>query len=137
MRTFRLAAPVVCAVALACGDPAAPTVADLAGSYSATTLTWQDSTGTTNWLAQGSSLSIVLMANDSTRGRLFVPGGDENGADLEADLAGSWVLRGDTVEFDQAADTFVRDMPFVFAGGKLAGQATFSGGTVRVVMVKQ
>ena len=35
------------------------------------------------------------------------------------------------------ADTFVRDMPFVYAGGKLTGQATFSGTDVKVVLAKQ
>lgn len=82
-------------------------------------------------------LNIVLMANDSTTGRLFVPGGADSGVDLDADLTGTWVLHGDTVEFSQTADTFVRDMPFVYAGNKLSGEAQFSGVSVRVVMARQ
>ena len=129
--------PVALLVAIvACGDTAAPTVADVAGIYTATSLTTQDSGGTTNWLTQGSSLGVTLDADGVTTGHLFVPGGNDSGGDLNADLAGTWVLHGDTVEFDQVADTFVRDMPFVFADNQLTGNATFSGTTVHVVLAK-
>ena len=137
MRSSSLVTPLLCAVVLACGDSVAPTATDVVGNYSATTFTTRDSSGTVNWLTQGALLNVVLAANDSTAGRLFVPGGADSGGDLDADLAGTWVLHGDTVEFDHAADTFVRDMPFVFKDNTLSGEATFSGATVRVVMVKQ
>ena len=137
MQTLRFAVPMLCAVAVACGSSTAPTTTDVVGSYSVSTFTSHDSTGTTNWLSQGALLNIVLTENDSTTGRLFVPGGADSGADLDADLIGTWLLHGDTVEFDEMADTFVRDMPFVYAGGKLTGQATFSGTDVKVVLAKQ
>ncbi len=137
MRTLRFASPILCAAALACSDTAAPTTAEVAGSYRATTFTAVESSGTTDLLAQGSLLNMVLTAEGGTTGRLFAPGGDEDGSDLDADLTGTWVLHGDTVEFDHAADTFVREMPFVFANGTLSGEATFSGTSLRVVMQKQ
>jgi hypothetical protein len=137
MRTLRIASPLLCVAALACGDTTAPTVADVAGSYGAATFTTQDVTGTTDLLAQGTLLNIVLTADGNTTGRLLVPGGNDDGSDFDADLAGTWLLHGDTVDFEHAADTFVRDMPFLFSGGKLSGQATFSGTNVKVVLAKQ
>ncbi len=127
--------PLLLAV-VACGDAAAPTLTDVAGSYSATTLTTQEASVITDLLAQGSLLNVVLNADGTTTGRLFVPNGGEQGGDFDADLAGTWVLHGDTVEFDHTADTFVRDMPFVFQNNRLTGEQTFSGTTVRAVLAK-
>jgi hypothetical protein len=118
---------------------AGPGVADVAGTYQATTFTTrsQSSQATTDQLAQGATLTIVLDTTRATTGRLFVPVGDENGNDLDASMAGTWALSHDSVGFSQAADTFVRDMPFVFANGALTGEGTFSGTVVRVVLTKQ
>ena len=117
----------------------APTTAVVAGTYQATTFTTrpQSSQATTDLLAQGATLTIALDTARATTGRLFVPHGDENGNDLDASMAGAWALSHDSVAFDQAADTFVRDMPFVFANGALSGEATFSETVVRVVLTKQ
>ncbi|HLB37993.1 MAG TPA: hypothetical protein VJL31_15580 [Gemmatimonadales bacterium] len=132
---------------LACTDPtldpppvesaAPPTVQEVAGSYNATTFTTREGGVTIDRLAQGALLDIVLQADSTTTGRLFVPDGAEDGGDFDANLAGTWVLRGDTVEFDHMADTFVRDMPFVFSNNKLTGERTFGTTTVLVVLSKQ
>lgn len=116
---------------------AAPTVAEVAGNYAATTFTTREGAVTTDQLARGSLLSLGLRTDSTTTGRLFVPDGGEEGGDFDADLVGTWLLRRDTVEFDHAADTFVRDMPFVFAAGRLTGERTFGTTTVRVVLSKQ
>ncbi len=112
-------------------------MADVAGSYVATTFTSQDSTGLTDWLGRGASVSLTLTASGATAGHLFVPGGAENGSDLSADMAGTWTLSADTVRFSQTADTFVRNMAFVFAGNQLSGQDSYSGTVVRLVVTKQ
>jgi hypothetical protein len=121
----------------ACGDAAAPTLTDVAGSYRATTFTTQDLGGATDWLAQGALLNLVLGADGGTTGRLFVPGADEGGGDFDADLAGTWLLHGDTVEFNHPADTFVRDMPFMFADNRLTGAGTFADTRLSLVLTKQ
>ena len=112
----------------------APSVADVAGQYHATTFTTrpESSQGTTDLLAQGATLTMALDTAGAATGRLFVPHGDENGNDLDASMAGTWALSQDSVAFGQDADTFVRDMPFVFANGALTGKSTFSGTVGRV-----
>jgi hypothetical protein len=124
------------AVLTAC-SPTAPSVEEVAGNYAATTLTTREGGVTTDQLALGSSLTLVLAADGSTIGDLYVPNGAEDGGNFDAVLTGTWVLHGDTVEFDHAADTFVRDMPFVFDNDRLTGERTFSATTVRVVLTKQ
>jgi hypothetical protein len=120
------------ALLTACSD--ALTVDDLAGSYSATTFTTQEGSATTDWLTGGASIHVTLSAAGNTSGRLFVPGGNEDGSDLDADLTGTWALAGSQVTFQHSADTFLRDMPFTVDAGRLIGEATFSGVTVRVVL---
>jgi hypothetical protein len=118
------------------GDPAAPTVEEVVGNYHATTLTTQEAGTTTDHLAAGASITLTLNAGLTTAGRLFVPGGNEDGSDFDADLTGSWTLTGRTVNLEHATDTFLRDMPLIADGSRLTGQATFSGVTVRVVLSK-
>lgn len=110
----------------------------LAGdNFGAITFTTTEDGETTDWLSEGATLEIELAANGTTTGHLFVPGADEDGRDLDADLAGSWTLKGDTVRFSQQADTFVRDMPFLVIDNELKGDATFSEARVQVVLVRQ
>jgi hypothetical protein len=62
---------------------------------------------------------------------------DEDGGDFDADLAGTWTLKGDTIRFAHPADTFVRDMPFAVHDTELRGDRTFSGVRVRVTLVRK
>lgn len=122
----------------ACGgdDPFSPTVETVTGSYEASTFTLTTTGGTTNLLAAGSTVSVTLAADGSTSGRLFVPGGAENGEDFDADLTGTWTLTGSTVTFDQSADTFIRDVEFTAGRNQLTSEGTFSGSTIRLVLTK-
>lgn len=131
---------------IGCGDdPTEPrlTMELLAGEYvaedsfGAITFTTTEAGQTVDWLARGASLTIRLAPNGSTEGRLFIPEADEDGSDLDADMAGTWTLVGDTVRFSQSADTFVRDMPFVARDGRLEGDRVFGGTRVRVTLVKR
>lgn len=110
---------------------------DVAGNYRATTFTTQEAGTTTDWLAAGATLDLVLQIPAVTTGRLFMPDAAEDGSDFDEDMAGTWTLRADTVDVEQGSDTFVRDVPFVYAAGRLTGERTFSGVLVRVVLTKQ
>ncbi|MBX6365003.1 MAG: hypothetical protein IRZ00_14130 [Gemmatimonadetes bacterium] len=129
----------------ACGDdsPAGPpTQESVAGVYQASaghagavfeiTALGQ----TTDVLAAGATIRLELKADGSTAGRLFVPGGDEDGSDLDADLTGTWTLQGDTVRLSHAADTFLRDIPLVVSRNQLTADQSFGGVRVRVSLVK-
>ncbi len=66
-----------------------------------------------------------------------MPGGGEGGADVNADMAGTWLLVGGKISFGQTADTFVRNMDFVPSQDRLSGDHTFADGTrVRVILTK-
>lgn len=113
---------------------------DVVGSYEATTFETTENGETTDQLAAGAEFTITLTSDGTTTGNLFVPGGAEDGGDLDASLAGTWTFNGNghTVEFDQDADTFVRDMTFTATrsggGVQLEGEESFGGPTITVVL---
>lgn len=144
-RTSVLAAVAALVVAVAaCGDdgtgPDGIEQNDVVGSYEATTFETTEDGQTTDQLAEGAALTITLDADGTTTGNLFVPGGAEDGGDLDASLAGTWSYdaASNSVSFGQDADTFVRDMSLtaVRAGGnvRLEGEETFGGVTITVVL---
>lgn len=114
---------------------------DVVGSYEATTFTTTQDGDTTDQLAQGAEFTIELDGDGTTTGQLFVPDGGEEGGDLDESLDGTWTFDSGSgmVEFDQSADTFVRDMTFsavgVGGGVRLEGEETFGDGvTIEVVL---
>jgi hypothetical protein len=127
----------------ACGDDeilvSSPSMQSVAGAYTATTfsITAGGTTGgsTSDVLTQGGSLQMSLAAGGSTTGRLVIPTAVA-GAAVDASMAGSWTLRGDTVRFTQAADTFVRDTPFLVRGNTLVGDRTFGTTRIQVTLRK-
>jgi hypothetical protein len=119
---------------LACGDSFSPSTSTVAGTYAASEL-WSTTGGIrTNRIAGGAILTITLAPNGTTTGRLFVPGGNENGSDLDVSMAGTWTLSGDQVTFTQGADTFVRDMSLTATEDQLAGDETFSSTRIEVTL---
>jgi hypothetical protein len=124
------------ALLVACSDPFKPTTENVVGDYSLQALTTTDSGGTVNWVTAGATCTISLAANGTTTGHLFLPGADTGGVDFNADMPGTWALSGDSISFDQAADSFVRDMSFGALENRLAGDHTFTGTRVRFVLTK-
>lgn len=123
---------VIFALFSACDDPL--TVNEISGSYEASTFTLTQDGSTDDLLAQGGSITLTLNADGTTSGRLFVPDGNEDGSDFDADLAGTWTLNGSRVSFDHPADTFIRDLSFAVDGSRLTGEGTFDSATLRVVL---
>jgi len=127
------------ALLLACGESTSPPDA-LVGNYTAVTMTSTGTSGQRNELLAGSTLVLNLNADGTTTGHFhFVP--PDGSPNFEADMAGTWTRNGLTVEFDQAADSFVRDMPFTMTAGPtatwdLVGDETFSGTRLQVTLRK-
>ena len=115
-----------------CNDPEEPDPHPAAGSYTAATFVNKSDVEDVDLLALGATLDIDLRANGTTSGTLFVPDGGDGGNDFEASMAGTWTIDGDQVEFDQDADTFVRNMVWTYDGFQL----TAENGEVRVVLVR-
>jgi hypothetical protein len=128
--TFLAVALVSCTV----GDPFAPTVDNVSGVYTAGRIVSADAAGVTDWMAAGGTLTLTLSSNGSLSGRLFLPGGGAGGGDLDANMAGSWLLIGHTVSFGQAAETFVRELDFLADKDRLAADRYF-GDSLRVIVV--
>ena len=121
-----------------CGDDSAfsPTVENVAGDYSATTYTLTLAVATVDQLVLGSEVELTLAPDGTTTGHLFAPGAGEGGADLDADLTGTWALSRGGVTFDQAADTFIRDVRFTADRNRLIGVASFGHQIVDLVLTK-
>lgn len=124
-------------------DPVSPdpiTVEDVAGDYVAEgetgVLKATEDEETTDWLDEGGKLTLELTDDGKATGQLLLPGGGEGGADLEADLEGTWTLKGDTVHLSPKADSFLKDLPLLFKDGKLEGKKEISGILYEVVLVR-
>jgi hypothetical protein len=121
-------------LAAACGDSFSPTMQNVAGIYTVTSLKMTTSGATTDELAIGATLKLELRDYGSVFGTLFVPGGGDGGGDLWASMAGTWNLGGDQVVFTQSADTFVGDMLFRATEDQLRGDGVFRGTRVQVTL---
>ena len=120
---------------VACGsDSTAPSDKPPAGHYTATSFVTTGNSGQTNEIAAGSTLELDLLPGGATTGHLHIADGG-NGQPVDADMAGTWTVSGTTVTVSQAADTFVRNMPFTSSldpalGWILVGDKIF--GTTRI-----
>ena len=135
MRLPRPAFLLVIAAIACSGDAFAPTTQNMAGTYYASTLTVTDASGTRDILAAGGShITLTLMSNGTAGGSMLIKGGNDDGSDFAADLAGTWQLIGKDITLDQTADTFMNDVTFTAGRGALAGEWIGTAETVRVVL---
>jgi hypothetical protein len=137
LKSSRLA-PAALVLLLACGgsDSFTPTEETVAGTYEASAFTATSFSGTTDLLLAGAIVDATLAPDGTTSGRLFVPGGAEDGSDLDEDLTGTWTLTGQTVTFDHAADTFITDVEFIAGRNTLTAEGTFGGLSLFLQLVK-
>ncbi len=137
---LRTGALLSAAALIACGgsDNGTEPLA-LAGTYTATEWVTTNTSGQTNQVTAGSTLTITLNSNGSTTGHLHIAASGGNPA-FDADMAGTWAQTGMTVDFTQPADTFVRDMSFtIVAQGpnwSLVGNGTFSGTSIHLTLTR-
>jgi hypothetical protein len=136
-RAFRFA-PAALLLLLACGgsDSFTPTEETVAGTYEASTFTLTSFSGTTDLLLAGATVDATLAPDGTTSGRLFVPGGEEDGSDLDEDLTGTWTLTGQTVTFNQTADTFIGEAEFTAGRNTLTAEGAFDGVNIFLQLVK-
>jgi len=110
----------------------------LAGIWSATSFTITESgKPTADVLAQGGGLTITVSSSNRTHGSLTIPSTITNGAAVVENMAGTATISGTTVEFQQDADTFVRDVTWTLAGSTLVTSSTISGVTLNITLTRQ
>jgi hypothetical protein len=132
---------VLAGLGAACGgSDSTPTVTppSIVGSYKATvfqvTPTGQP---LIDVIARGGTLSLVIAADNSTTGSLSLPP-SILGSPFSANLTGTAVQTGNTVKFQQTADTFVRDLTFTVNGTALEAKNQNAGlGTFTIVLTRQ
>jgi len=141
MRLQRASAALACAFALtiaACGDsgPTVPTQQSVAGTYAATTFLATTGGVTTNLLTSGASVTLILGADGTTSGRLFIPASVT--PQVDTPLTGTWTFFSATdIDLASNSDTFLRDMLFTVAGNTLVGDQTFNATRIQIVLTKQ
>jgi hypothetical protein len=123
---------------LACEESTSPPGA-LIGSYAAVNFVTTGTNGQRNEIQAGSTLSLNLHGDGSTSGHLHIAAATVGSPPFDADMAGTWVQNGLTVEIAQGADTFVRDMPFTMTEGPIAnwdlvGDAVFNGVRIQITL---
>ena len=128
------------ALLLACGGSNEPSSSAYAGSYVATSWTTTGNSGHQDQLLAGSTLQITLAPNGTTTGHLHVAASGANPV-FDADMAGTWTVNANVVEFTQTADTFVRNMPFTVSSNiqgitTLGGDETFSGTRIQLILTR-
>ena len=110
----------------------------IAGIWSATTFTFTEAgKPPADVLAQGGGLTITVTSSNRTSGNLTIPSTITNGATVVESMVGTAIVNGSTVEFDQAADTFVRDVTWTITGNTLVTNSTVAGVTLNIVLTRQ
>ena len=117
-RHWRAGAVFIIAALIGCNrdEATGPTVS---GKYVATTFTVVPTFGgvplpAIDILAAGGSLSVVIATDLTITGTMNIPGSITGGAPLIESMAGTAEQTGNTIQFQQTADTFVRKLTWQF-----------------------
>mgnify|MGYP003577217059 FL=1 len=134
---LRNVVPVLSLVAIAIGcDSTDPN--PLAGTFEATSfIVTETGEAPMDVLALGGDLTITIAQNNSTTGTLNVPSELTGGSNLSFSMNGTAIRTGNTVAFDQQADTFVRDLAWTFSGNTLIANETVSGVSLAITLTRQ
>ena len=134
---IRTVVPVLSLAAIGIGcDSTDPN--PLAGTFVATSfIVTETGEPPTDVLALGGDLTITIAQNSSTTGTLNVPSELTGGSDLSFSMNGTATRTGNTVHFDQQADTFVRDLAWTFSGNTLTANETVSGVSLAITLTRQ
>jgi hypothetical protein len=130
--------------ALACSDSTGPD--PVAGRYVAEgevgELTFITHVGPStdevvDWLDRGAYVDLSLEGDGTAAGYLFIPGGDEDGGDLEQAFGGTWTMVDEVVKLDHEQDTFLRDLLLEREGDRLRAEEDFGDHTIRLTLVRR
>jgi hypothetical protein len=123
-----------------CSDNSGPSAEAVAGSYSATAFTVSLGGGTDDWIARGGALTLALSADATFTGRMFNPGGDTTGENLDLPLTGAWSLNDGVVRFvvDQARlrpePLFLEELVFLVGPDRLETEGIVQGQTINLIL---
>lgn len=117
----------------ACSSSDAMGPGSIAATYVATTfIVTPTGEAQIDVLQAGGTLNIRIAADNTTTGSLNVPASVTGSTDFVADMAGSASVTTSSVQFQQTADSFVRDLTWTRTAtslavvGQTAGSASFT-----------
>jgi len=121
-----------------CGSDSPSQPSSLAGTYVATVVrVTPTGDSTIDVLAAGGSLSVTIASDNTASGSLSIPA-SVAGTPFTASMAGTVVQSGSTVQFQQTADTFVRNLTFTIVGNTLQATSQVAGaGSFTITLTRQ
>ena len=119
------------------GNPIGPEPNSLVGPWEATSFALVQGSNSTDVHIAGGSMTITLTSDNRTSGSLVIPASLNGGITETFDMAGTWTQNADTVEFNQNADTFVRDAVWLSSGGQLLGLYASGSDSVKVTLERK
>jgi hypothetical protein len=130
----RLLGLAAAATLLGCGSTKP---SPIAGTWNATVFTITSSGAQpVNVLQQGGSLSITITSDNTTSGSLVIPASLTGSSPITNDMAGVALIVNGTVIFEQAADTFVRDVTWTIGDNTLTTTEIVSGVTLDITLLR-
>lgn len=106
----------------------------LSGVYYGVTFTTEENEVVTDQLRLGATIELILYAQGTSAGRLFMPADTSGCCELDASLIGTWELDGNIVTLSLSTETFLNGMPLAFEETHLSGERTIDNVTYRVVL---
>jgi hypothetical protein len=109
---------------------------ELTGAWSATTFTYtQSGQPSQDVVALGGGLVIIIMPDTKTTGVLTIPGSlIAGGVTQSYSMDGVAVRNGNTVQFSQAAETFVHGVDWTLTGTTMTATKVAGGVTINVTL---
>lgn len=123
----------IIASAFGCGETVAPE--DVAGTYQATQWTLTGAADI-DVLAEGGSIEVQLQPDRSTTGLMIVPDAASDRGQYAVDMIGTFVITGGRLRFNQAAESFIRNLIWEIADGRLVADGFFAGTEIIVVLTR-
>ena len=116
-----------------------PNVDVIFGNYSSSLFTLAlDGNSPIDVLSAGGYINIELSEDSTTIGELFIPDTLDltGGGDLKFNLIGQFKLEGNSITFEQNADTFIRNAEWLYSSQKISGNYSKDGVVIEVVLQK-
>jgi hypothetical protein len=95
---------------------------EIAGEYETTLFTAEIEDETVDVLAAGGFIEVTFREDGTVSGRLFVPEALAEGEENDIPFGGTYTVSGSEVTFDHEADTFIRDVEWMFSDGTLRAE---------------
>ncbi len=120
-------------VAIACGSTEPEPEATL--DYETTQWLISSDGTVTDALAAGAMIDLVMRPG-IVNGMLFIPAAITGTTDFSANLAGSWIKKGDTIRFNEVSLSFVSDLDWILTPETLSAADSVDDSFYDIVLTR-